>query len=197
MQTRKKIAAAAAAGACVLAGAAAGISQSSATSSSNSSTGKSVKPGVLGRAAGAAGMRHFGHGVFGDEVHASEVVLNKAGTDYITVTRDNGTITAVDASAGKITLKEGTSSVTYATPTITIPSGATVLLNGSSSSLEKLSAGDKVSISSSSEGTTVFATDSSFKPPAGPDGMQHPAPPQGAPQGAPQGGPQGAPGQPY
>ena len=196
MQTRKKIAAVAAAGTCVLAGAAAGISQSAASSSSSSSA-KSAKAGAPARTAGAHAFGHFGRGGPGGEVHALEVVPNKAGTGFITVTEDNGTITSIDAGAGKITLKEGTSSVTYATPTIDIPSGATVLLNGSSSSLEKLSAGDKVSISSSSEGTTVFATDSSFKPPAGPDGMPHLAPPQGAPQGAPQGGPQGAPGQPY
>ena len=107
-----------------------------------------------------------------------EVVLNKAGTAYITQTEDHGTITAVDAGGGTITLKEGTSTVTYATPTITIPSGATVQLDGASSSLEKLKAGDHVSISSSSEGTTVFATDSSFQPGEGHGPMG--GPPQGA-----------------
>lgn len=190
MQNRKKVAILAAS-ACALIGAAAGISQSAADSKSSSS--KPTKAARAARGAVMFGFAHAGHPGPGAEVHAVEVVLNKAGTDYITVTEDNGTITAVDASAGKITLKEGTDKVTYATPTITIPSGATVLLDGASSSLDKLKAGDHVSISSSSEGATVFATDSSFKPPAGPDGMPHIAPPQGAPQG----GPQGAPGQPY
>lgn len=172
MQKGKKVAVVAAAGACALAGAAAGISQSAASSSSTTSGAMTAKAGHWAR--GARVLAFAGRPGPGGEVHASEVVLNKAGTAYITLTRDNGTITSVDASGGKITLKEGTSSVTYATPTITIPSGATVLLDGATSSLEKLSAGDRVSISSSSEGTTVFAVDSSFKPPAGPDGMPHP-----------------------
>jgi len=97
-------------------------------------------------------------------VHSVEAVLNKAGTAYITQTDDSGTVTSVDATAGTITIKEGTSTVTYGTPTLTIPSGATVTLDGSSSSLEKLLAGDHVSVSSSSDGTTVFATDASFTP---------------------------------
>jgi hypothetical protein len=185
MQNGKKVAIVAAS-ACALAGAAAGISQSAAdsTSSSSSSTQTAHAP----RGGMVFGFARAGHPGPGGEVHAVEVVLNKAGTDYITVTEDNGTITAIDASAGKITLEEGTEKVTYATPTIAIPSGATVLLDGASSSLDKLKAGDRVSISSSSEGTTVFATDSSFKPPA-PDGMRHVGPPPGGappPEGAPQ-----------
>jgi Cu/Ag efflux protein CusF len=188
MQKATKVAVLAAASACALGGAAAGISQSAASSSSGSSNAKPASPGRWAHAAGAFAPG-AGHGPgFGDEVHAVEVVLNKAGTAYITVTRDNGTITEVDAAAGKITLKEGTSSVTYATPTISIPSGATVTLDGASSSLEKLKAGDHVSISSSSEGTTVFAIDSSFKPGPGPGAMGGApgAPPKGAPQNAPQ-----------
>ena len=113
-------------------------------------------------------------------VHSVEAVLNKAGTAYITQTEDNGSLTSVDATAGTITIKEGTSTVTYGTPTLTIPSGATVLLDGKTSSLGKLLSGDQVAVSSSSEGTTVFATDSSFTPsghgPGGPGG-----PPAGAP----------------
>src|SRR6185437_13803778 len=177
MQKGKKVAVIAAASACALGGAAAGISQSAADSSSGSS--KAATPGRWARAAGAPGFGAGMHGGPGGEVHAVEVVLNKAGTAYITVTRDNGTITEVDAGAGKITLKEGTSSVTYGTPTISIPSGATVLLDGASSSLDKLKAGDHVSISSSSEGTTVFAVDSSFKP----GKMGAGGPPNGGPPG--------------
>ena len=70
--------------------------------------------------------------------------------------------------------------MTYATPTITIPSGASVMLDGETSSLEKLKAGDHVSISSSSDGTSVFATDSSFKPGEGHGPMGGP-PPGGQP----------------
>ncbi len=188
MQKGTKVAVLVSASACALGGAAAGISQSAASSSSNGSSAKSAKPGQWAHGAREFGFPGHGGPGFGDEVHAVEVVLNKAGTAYITVTRDNGTITAVDAAAGKITLKEGTSSVAYATPTISIPSGSTVTLDGASSSLEKLKAGDHVSISSSSEGTTVFATDASFKPGPPPGGMGGApgAPPQGAPGNAPQ-----------
>ncbi len=174
MQVHRRLAVVAVAGTCALAGAAAGISQSAASSSSGKSSARAVKAGAN---AWPPGGGQPGHGGPGDEVHAVEVVLNKAGTAYISVTDDSGTITAIDAGAGTITLKEGTSSVTYATPTITIPSGATVNLDGASSSLEKLSVGDHVSISSSSEGTNVFATDSSFKPAEGHGPMG--APPQG------------------
>jgi hypothetical protein len=173
MKTNKRLAVATLAATCALAGAAAGISESSAAKSS-STTGSA-------HAAGGAGMPAPGHGgpggPRGHEVHAVEVVLNKAGTAYISETDDNGTITAIDSSAGTITLKEGTSSVTYATPTITIPSAATIQLDGAAGSLAKLAVGDEVTISSSSEGTTVFATDSSFKPAAGhgPGGQQPPS----------------------
>ena len=184
MQKGRKVAVLVAASACALGGAAAGISQSAASSSSNGSTAKPSTPGHRAHGTREFGPAQGGGPGFGGEVHAVEVVLNKAGTAYITVTRENGTITAVDATGGKITLKEGTSSVTYATPTISIPSGSTVTLDGASSSLERLKSGDHVSISSSSEGTTVFATDSSFKPGAGPGGTG------GAPQGGP--APQGS-----
>ncbi len=178
MQASRKLAAVAVAGTCALAGAAAGISQSAASSSSGKA--KAVKAGAN---PGPPGGGRPGHGGPGGEVHAVEVVLNKAGTAYINETDDNGTITAVDASAGTITLKEGTSSVTYATPTITIASGASVMLDGETSSLEKLKAGDHVSISSSSDGTTVFATDSSFNPGEGHGPMGGP-PPGGQPPSA-------------
>lgn len=176
MQVPRRLAVVAVAGTCALAGAAAGISQSAGSSSTGKSSAKAIRAGAN---AGPPGGGHPGQGGPGGEVHAVEVVLDKAGTAYISVTDDSGTITAVDPSAGTITVKEGTSSVTYATPTITIPSGATVNLDGSSSSLEKLSVGDHVSISSSSEGTNVFATDSSFKPTEGKGPMGGGGPPQG------------------
>jgi hypothetical protein len=162
MHRRKRIATIGIAAVCALAGAAAGIAQSSAAGKSANATTKrhATHAGFAGGPGGPGGPG--GHGM---AVHSVEVVLNKAGTAYITDTEDSGTVTAVDASAGTLTIKEGTSSVTYGTPTITIPSGATVTLDGKTSSLDKLVSGDHVSIHSSSEGTEVFATDSSFTPP--------------------------------
>ena len=190
MRINNRIAAVSLAATCALAGTAAGISQSSAAKTKASKT--STRNDIRHSAAGFPGPGH-GPGPGGMAVHEVEEVLNKAGTAYISQTVDNGEVTAVDTSAGTVTLKEGASTVTYATPTITIPSGATVTLDGASSSLEKLKAGDHASISSSSEGTTVFATDSSMRPGDGhgwggpPPGGQAPqagqAPPSG--QGAP------------
>jgi hypothetical protein len=162
---------------CAMVGAAAGIAQSSAAGKSTNTAKPTRKHST--HAGFAGGFGHGGPGGHGMAVHSTEVVLNKAGTAFITETEDSGTVTAVDSSAGTVTIKEGTSSVTYATPTITIPSGATVTLDGNTSSLEKILSGDHVSIRSSSEGTDVFAIDSSFTPPThmqgGPGG-----PPPGA-----------------
>lgn len=108
-------------------------------------------------------------------VHSESVVLNKKGDGFITVTSDSGKIKSVDAGAGSIEVTEEANSVTYKTVTLTIPSGATVTLDGKSSSLEALAAGDHVNVSSSSEGTTVFAADSSFHP----EGPGHGGPPPG------------------
>lgn len=119
----------------------------------------------------------------GPAVHSESVVLDKAGTEFITVTSDSGTVKGVEASAGKLTVLEAAKSVTYKTVTLTIPSGATVTLDGKSSTLESLAEGDHVSVSSSSEGTTVQAFDSSFKPEGGPHGGPgHGGPPPGGAQ---------------
>ena len=189
MKSKKRIAAISLAATCALAGAAAGISQSTAATKSNTTTRKGIRHSAAGFPGGPRGGFGGPGGPGPRAVHEVEQILNKAGTAYISQTVDNGEVTAVDASAGTITLKEGTSTVTYATPTITIPSGASVTLDGASSSLEKLKAGDHASISSSSEGTSVFATDSSFTP--GDAGHGHWGPPPGmaAPSGeAPSGG---------
>ena len=97
-------------------------------------------------------------------VHSESVVLNKAGTAFITETTDSGTVHAVEASAGKLTLVEEAKSVVYKTLTLSISSEAKVTLDGKSSSLSSLATGDRVTVTSSSEGTTVFALDSSFHP---------------------------------
>jgi hypothetical protein len=112
----------------------------------------------------------------GLEVHAEEVVLNKAGTAFITQTEDNGTVVSV--SGGQLTIKEAAGSVTYKTVTLTIPSGATIYRNGSKASLSDLKAGDHVRVTSSSDGTAVMAGTFSGRPgPGGPHG--HGGPPPG------------------
>jgi hypothetical protein len=180
MHRRKRIATIGIAAVCALVGAAAGIAESSAASKTAKATTKrhATHAGFAGGFGGPGGPG--GPGGHGMAVHSVEVVLNKAGTAFITETEDSGTVTAVDASGATLTIKEGTSSVTYGTPTITIPSGATVTLDGKTSSLDKLVSGDHVSIRSSSEGTDVFATDSSFTPPehgqGGPGGQGGPPP---------------------
>jgi len=121
-------------------------------------------------------------------VHSESVVLNKKGDGFITVTTDSGKVKSVDAGAGTLEVTEEAKSVVYKTVTLTIPSGSTVTLDGKSSSLESLAAGDHVTVSSSSEGTTVFAADSSFRP----EGPGHGGPPPGG--GSAPGSGAGAPG---
>jgi hypothetical protein len=169
MQGHKRIGSIGAAAACVLAGGAMGISQSAASTTSSAhvtkkSSTRAIPKGAHPNFGGQSG------GPGGGSVHSVSEVLDKAGTAYISQTTDSGTITSVDATTDTITLKEGTSKVTYATPTITIASGADVTLDGSTSSLSALAAGDHVTITSSSDGTTVFATDASFHPAQGPGG---------------------------
>ena len=60
-------------------------------------------------------------------VHAVQVVPNKAGDGFDTVTEDSGTVKSVSGAA--LTITEGTDKATYATPTLTIPAGATVERN--------------------------------------------------------------------
>jgi hypothetical protein len=98
----------------------------------------------------------------GRAVHEDAVVLNKAGTGFITATEDNGSVVSV--SGDQLTIKEGTASVTYKTLTLTIPSGATIRRNGSTAKLSDLKAGDHVHVTKSSEGTTVFADDGTHRP---------------------------------
>jgi hypothetical protein len=187
MKRRKRLVTLMVAAICALAGTAAGISQSSAAknATARSSSTQAMPSGEPG--GGRPGGNH-GPGGPGGEVHAVEVVLNKAGTAFVSETTDNGTIKEVDSSGGSITITEGTKTLTYGTPTITIPSGATVTLDGKTSTLSELKSGDQVRVSSSSDGTTVFATDSSFKPSdmgGGPGhGMGGPPPGASAPSGS-------------
>jgi hypothetical protein len=152
MQRRKWIGAVAVASTCALVGAAGGIASSGAASkaTTSSTTARSHLGGDRGGPGG------------GMSVHSESVQLNQAGTAFITVTRDQGTVTAISGS--DITLKEGTKSVTYETATVTVPSGATVTRNDETAALTDIKVGDTVSISQSSDGSQVRAYDPTYKP---------------------------------
>ena len=110
-------------------------------------------------------------------MHAVEVVLNKAGTAYISVTDDNGTSPrrpqrGHDHHQGGHLLGDLRDAHDHD------PLGRDGDPRRLVELARRLSAGDHVSISSSSEGTNVFATDSSFKTGEG-KGPMGGAPPQG------------------
>jgi hypothetical protein len=176
------------AAACAAAALTAGIAEGSGTTTqSSTATQPSTTSGTAMPGHGGPGGPPGGRGPGGRAVHSVDVVLNKAKSAYITQTTDDGTVESVDSSAGTITLLEGTKSVTYKTATVTVPSSATVTLDGKSSTLSALVAGDRVSVSSSSDETDVIAMDSSFKPEGGspPAGAKGQAPPgEGPPASA-------------
>ncbi|HEX4467532.1 MAG TPA: hypothetical protein VH025_10120 [Solirubrobacteraceae bacterium] len=147
-----------------------------ATTRHSTQAGAGAPPGG-GPGGGPGGM---GTGMRGS-VHAEGVVLNKAGTAFVTQTTDSGTVKSVDAAGSTITLVEGTQNVTYKTETLAISSAATVQRDGKTATLSDLVAGDRVTVSSSSDGTEVFASDSSYRPAGHPGG---PPPAQGAPSGS-------------
>ena len=159
------------AAACAAAALTAGIAEGSGTTqgSSTQASSTSAIAGAPGHGApppGGGPGPDGGPG--GPAVHSVSVVLNKAKTAFVTQTSDRGAVESVDAGAGTVTIVEGTKSVTYKTVTVPVPSGATVSLDGKSSTLSALVAGDRVSVSSSSDGTVVMAMDSSFRPEGGP-----------------------------
>jgi hypothetical protein len=145
------------------------VAASAAGSGGTSHTGSSAPAGVPGP-----------HGGGGFAVHAEEVVPNKGGTAFITQTEDNGTVVSV--SGDQLTIKEGTKSLAYKTVTLTIPSGATISRNGTKAALTDFKAGDRVRVTSSSDGTSVFGGD---KAPQGGPGRHGGGPP---PSGVPYGG---------
>ncbi len=157
------------AAACAVVGAVAGIAAAGAspsthtTSTSSTTTKRGVWPGPGPRGApgfrgGAPGPIGFAGGL-GPAVHETAVVLNQAGTGYITVTEDSGTVQSV--SGDRLIVKEAIGKVTYRTVTLTIPSNATVYRNFAKSSLSSLKSGDRVRVVQSSEGTDVVAVDAS------------------------------------
>jgi hypothetical protein len=165
---------------CVAVGAAGGIA---GTAASTSKHHKSHSTKRSGAAPGHPGFDHRGPG--GPPVHAEVVVLNTAGDAWITATEDSGTVKSVSGS--DVTITEGTTAVPYKDVTVTIPDGATVVRNGAKAAVGDLKAGDMVHVASSSDGTFVFAADSSWRPPGpwGDHDGDHPGPPPGGPGGAP------------
>lgn len=94
-------------------------------------------------------------------IHSVSIEPGSAGS-FDTVTNDSGTITAV--GAGALTMKEGSSSATYATPTITPAGKVTVVLDWKTSTFSALAVGDRVWVMQRSAGTTtIVATDSAAK----------------------------------
>jgi hypothetical protein len=176
---------------CALAAVTAAIAQGSGTTKSSSAKGKSSTaraaqaPGSPGPPGAMGGPDGGMHGPDGGAVHSVSVIPDKAGTSFITLTSDRGTVKSVDSAGGTITIEEGTKSATYKTLTLTVPSSAKVIRDGKTAALAEVKAEDHVSVSSSTEGTTVFAMDASFRPEhgpgrGGPPGMGGPPPGQEA-----------------
>jgi hypothetical protein len=166
------------AGVCIGVGAAAGIAGSAAAPSKSSKSAGSAKAtkALAVRAAKAAGLTTvpappgiaaFKIGVGGPPVHDVEVVPNKAGDGFDTVTEDSGTVKSV--SGQTLTITEGTNRATYATPSLTIPADADVQRNLVAAKLTDIQAGDHVDVSADSDGTTlVIAFDPKHWPPEPP-----------------------------
>jgi hypothetical protein len=177
-----------AAGVCAAVGATAGIVGSAAAPSHSHkahSTSYDTATGGPDRRPGPAGMIAFKIGIGGPPVHGVQIVPNKAGDGFDTVTQDSGTVKSI--SGDSLTITEGTDKATYATPTLTIPAGATVERNFQSAKLTDIQAGDHVDVSSSSGGTAnVFAVDGQHWPP------KPPMPPGFAKQLPAPGGPDGS-----
>lgn len=175
---------------CALAAVTAAIAQGSGTTKGSSAKSKATtahgaQAGAQGPPGAMGGPDGDMHGPGAGAVHSVSVVPDKAGTSFIALTTDRGTVKSVDSAGATITIAEGTKSATYKALTLTVPSGAKVIRDGKTASLAEIKAEDNVSVSSSTEGTTVFAMDSSFHPEhgpgrGGPPGMGGPPPGQEA-----------------
>ena len=171
---------------CAAVGAAGGIAGTAASSKRHSKRSTAGAPS-------APWDHHRGGPGGGPAVHAEEVVLDKAGKNWITETEDNGKVKSV--SGNDVTITEGTTDVPYKDVTVTVPDGATVVRDGAKAAVGDLKAGDMVHVSSSSDGTFVFAADASWRPPGpwghGDGDHGHGPPPGGPPPGAPGTAPSG------
>jgi hypothetical protein len=172
MGRRKWIGAIAVATTCAFIGAAGGIATSGAASKATTSS-------TSAKSASTTASRPNG-GPGAPAVHSESVQLDKAGTAFITVTSDEGTVTAVSGS--DITLHEGTKTVAYKDVTVTVADGATVTRNDTTAALTDIKVGDRVSITQSSDGAQVRAYDPTYKPArpsGGPGGFGGPGGPGG------------------
>jgi hypothetical protein len=135
-------------GVCALLGAGAGIAGSAAAPSTSKKA-----------TAAKRGIRPPGPG--GPAVHSESVVLNRAGTAFVNVTFDRGTVKSV--SGDQLTITESERNVTYKDVTITIPSNATIKRNGATATLADLKVGDRAHVIQSPEGVTVIANDAAHE----------------------------------
>lgn len=172
-----------AAAACVAVGTLAGIASSAAAPGRSSS--KATRAGTT-----VAGVPAPPGAVFsklgGPAVHSVEIVSNRAGDGFDTVTQDSGTVKSV--AGDSLTITEGTDKATYGTPTLTIPAGATVERNFKTAKLADLHPGDHVEVTATAGGTTnVFAVEEDQWPPEPPQFMTKggplPRPPFAGPVG--------------
>ncbi len=155
---------------CAIAGAGAGIAGSSAATRADQSSAasKAAKESRAAKKGQARERRGRGHG--GPRIgrrgappaHLEAVVLNKAGTAWITRTVDNGVVKSV--SGNSLTITEGTTAVPYKDVTVTVPSDATIRRNGKKATLADLKSKDHVHVMTSPDGTKVFAADETFRP---------------------------------
>ena len=163
--------------ACTAAGATGAIASSAAAPSTTTSAKPSAPSGAPARARQPGPPRGApGHG---PAVHAEAVVLNKAGTAFITAIEDSGKVASV--SGRDVTIAEGIGKVAYKHVTISLPESATIERNGRTASAGDLKAGDRIHVTQSSDGVVVHAADASLRPrpPAG--GPGRPAPPPAGP----------------
>src|SRR2546423_2568489 len=147
---------------CALVGALAGIAGSAAAPSKSSKKKSSSSATATKRAfPRAGGFFHGPGGPGGPGVHSETVVPNKAGTGFITVTSDGGTVKSI--SGNDITIDESVGNLHYKDVTVTIPDGATIIRNHAKASLSDIKADDDIRVIASSEQTIVIAEDAAFQ----------------------------------
>lgn len=169
------------AAACTAAGVAAGIAGAAAAPASHSQAAARhpaalppPRPGFRER----GGLRPGD----GPVVHETAVILNRAGTHFITATVDTGTVAGV--TGDQLQIAEAVGKVNYKTVTLTISAGATVRRNFKPVTLAELRSGDHVHAVQSSDGTVVIAGDGTAIPPPGAGPGPHPHFGAGGPRGS-------------
>lgn len=152
---------------CAVVGALAGIAGSAAAPSKKSKSTQAHKQDKQARERGFPG-RPFGPrrgpGRGGPALHSESVVPNAAGTDFLTIVTDSGTLLSVDGNT--VHLKQATEKATYkADAAIDVGDDAKVIRNGKDAKLGDLKKDDHVHvIKGGPDGTVVLARDDSFQP---------------------------------